>query len=190
MKKIILCSLTLLSIATGFSQEEKIDKNSIGLHFTGSQISTIGIFHETFYKDKKNINYSRIFEVNYAATTAKIESLEFTGSGIELRSSVRRYLKENTTNGFFTKSSLSYGNLKFNDSKDLGILSVNYKGTYSYFSFFAPEIGYDFMIGSKIRASLNAGTQWQIEIKGKDDVDNKDFDNWLYRFGARISYDF
>ena len=188
MKKILLLAVALATSSV-YSQEE-MKKNSIGLQATGSQISTVGIFHESFFKNDQNKVYSNTFEINYATTTLKTGGLEFSGSGIELRSSLKRFFKENSTTGFFTKSSLAYGNIKFDDTDQLGVIDINYKGTYSYFSFLAPEIGYDFMLGKNLRASLNAGAQWQLEIKGKDDVDNKDFDNWLYRFGLRVSYDF
>lgn len=189
MKKIFTLVFTML-FAVGFSQEKEENKiNSVGLQVTGSQITTFGVYYEKLTKDKKDYYMSSAIELNYASTKAKISGLEFTGNGIEIRSSFKNYFSKNKATGFFSKNSLTYGNISFDDNDNIGSIQVNYKGTYSYFSFFAPEIGYDFMIG-KIRAGLVAGTQWQIEVKGKDNVDNKDFDNWLYRVGLRMSYDF
>lgn len=186
MKKIVTLLVAMI-FSIGFSQETEKEKPtySVGLQLTASPLSSFGVFFEDYKKDKNGYYSSRSLELNSVATTLEGGDLEFTGSGFEFAFGNKAYFDKEVKNGFFGKSSLVYGNIKFDELDGL----YTYKGTYSYFSLFAPEVGYDFMIAKTIRTSISAGTQWQIEVKGKDDVDNRSFDNWVFNFGVRLSYD-
>jgi len=189
MKKILVVAVAMI-FATSFSQEKEVEKEfkkrSAGLELTGSRIPSFGVFYERFWKIGKNYT-SQTYELSSVSANKQGTFNEFTGSGFQISSGTKLYSSDKGGHkGLFYKNSLVYGNIKFDEK---GFLE-NYKGTYSYFSIFNPEIGYDFMIAKTLRTSFTAGTQWQIEVKGKENVDNRDFDNWIFNFGVKLSYDF
>jgi hypothetical protein len=190
MKKFILLLVAFTTISS-FSQEKDTIKNSAGLQAKFGNIYGYGITYEAFkYKSMKKHNSSSSINIMFVSTDLKKDVFEFKGNGIEISLSNKTYLKENKITGFYLGSSLVYGNIKFNDSDNIAFINAEYKGKYAYWSIFSPELGYDFSIGDKLRLNIFAGTQWQIEVKGKEDVDNKDFDNWIIKAGAKLSYDF
>lgn len=99
--------------------------------------------------------------------------------------------------GFFFENFLSY--TYFNFDQDFNTVyydnlgetpKTKFKGKYSYFSIFSPDIGWKFLLCKYLSVDISAGATWKIEVKGKGDIDNKNVDNWIPKFGARVAYEF
>lgn len=69
------------------------------------------------------------------------------------------------------------------------LLQEAFEGTYSYFSFFTPELGYKFMLGN-FAIDPFLGFMWKIEVKAKGDMENSIIDNWTPRLGLKVGYTF
>ena len=81
------------------------------------------------------------------------------------------YSKSDNLTGIYTANYLSYGNINFDENLSLG----EFDGTYSYFSFFSPELGYKMNFGG-VTIDPFIGIMWKIEVKGKGDIDNRKVD--------------
>jgi hypothetical protein len=119
--------------------------------------------------------------MNYDADVVDVD-----GSGFVIEFGSRQYFNDKKLReGFYYSNYLSYGSIKFDENTDLG----KFDGTYSYFSFFAPEIGYKIVFGD-FSIDPFLGANWKIEIKGKGDVDNNYTDEWAVRAGVKVGYSF
>jgi len=116
--------------------------------------------------------------------------LDIEGDGFSIQYGSKSYFNKHEYKGFYFADYIMYGSIKFDDTYYLPLFgSLKFNGTYSYFSFFSPEIGYKFfLLDDKFTFDLHLGVSWMIEIKGKGDVDNKHFDNWVPKFGFALGY--
>ncbi len=107
---------------------------------------------------------------------------------------IQRRFNKNAHKGFYGASYITYGKIEFDEKNILenpiSGENTEFYGTYRYFSLFTPEVGYKVLIAKKIAVNLHVGTSWLIELKGKGDVDNKSFDNWVLNAGLAIGYNF
>lgn len=194
MRKLIMLFMLafLFTGVTMYGQEETEKQEKMEFVSIGA-IAGDGIgfyFMMEFYRilgEKHNISLyakgANIYDVS-VKSTGLLTSSEYKGKGYTAAMGSRSYFSENTGRGFFYANELKYSTVKFDD--------VDYKGTYSYFSFFAPELGWKVMFGQAKRFGLeiSGGVDWAIEIKGKGDVDNVIFDNWKPKASLGFGYSF
>lgn len=180
MKKIILSLVMLISTAT-FSQK------SIGLFTEASEPSTIGLsFEYSPNTDKDGYFKTKIFNVGYSAMDygEKIGGKDIVGTGYTLQLGTRYFLNKGSKKGFFTDDYLIYSNIKFDEYVyPIG----NVTGKYRYWSLINPLLGYRFEIG-KLVIDPSIGFNWKWEVRGKGIVDNKNYDNFIFKAGIRLAY--
>ena len=149
-----------------------------------SEPSQFGLSYEMPSFLSKGGSTVNVVNVSYGTMNYEIDGTDFDvdgqGFAIELGSK-SFYNKANKYEGFYTANYLSYGNIKFD--KD------GFDGTYSYFSFFSPEVGYKIQLGD-FSIDPFIGITWKIEVKGKGDIDNKNVEEWTPRAGIKIGYSF
>ena len=168
--------------------EEKVKSNTLSVHGSYGEPGQIGLSYE-LYDAGFSRNDGAVINLSYGFmsldTDGGIENISGTGFVIELGN--RSYWNDTKDSfGFYTANYLSYGNIKFDENIDpFG----TFEGTYSYFSFFSPEVGYKIKAGNFVIDPFIGG-MWKIEIKGKGDVDNNYIDEWAMRAGLKLGYNF
>lgn len=153
-----------------------------------SEPSQFGLYYEYAGKGENADRSSTIVNLSYGTMNYEVEGtdLDVDGSGFVIEFGGRNYFsKLQPLQGFYTANYLSYGNIKF----DKTISGMKFDGTYSYFSFFTPEVGYKIKAGN-LCIDPFIGIMWKIEVKGKGDIDNRTTDEWVPRAGLRIGYSF
>lgn len=191
MKKFYITFCLIAGIA-GYSQEETQKPTSekattVSVFYSGPELSQIGVSVE--FGDIQNNTNKKYFSANvanlsYGTMDYEVSGFDFTGNGFVAEiGSKTYYCKENK--GLYSSNFLSYGNIRFDET----VLATKFKGTYSYFSFFSPEVGYKFKTGN-LAIDPFVGIMWKLEIKGKGDIDNKNVEEWTPRVGVRIGYQF
>ena len=182
MKKI--STLVLLFICViGFAQED-VKKSSITVspYYLWSEPSQFGLSFELNYLGTPGLEgISSVLNVGYGTMTYEVSGFETDGDGYVIEFGSRGYFNKKD-DGVYTQNTLSYGNIKFEESGQ--------KGTYSYFSFFSPNVGYKFKFGNNLSIDPSVGVQWVIQMKGSGFIDNKNVDEWAGRFGIKVGYTF
>lgn len=190
MKKIFTLAALAFSFAA-FSQTndstKSTAKNTISAHLMASNPAQLGISYEREGVYGEDKGRSWVMNLSYAGNTYEVEGYEFDGTGFVAEIGSRNYVggNKNEYRGLYYADYLSYGSIKYDETFLLG----EFEGTYSYFSFFSPELGYKFKFGNFV-VDPYVGAQWKIEIKGKGDVDNNYTDEWAFRGGLKIGYAF
>lgn len=188
MKKIFTLA-AVLAASFAFAQEaEKTEEaatptnkqHQFSANFQYSEPSQIGIQYEYKKDVKGNFAGSHVVNVGYGMMNYEEPGLSTDGNGFVIELGSRTYFN-NVHNGFYYSNFLSYGNIKFDEN--------GFDGTYSYFSFFAPELGYKIQLGD-FSIDPFIGTMWKLEIKGKGDIDNKNVEEWAFRAGLKVGYSF
>lgn len=188
------------------AQEQKKDSTNVNVlsaEIAGAVGDNIGLTFEYGLSDKQKILSSSKLKssviIKFYHTTATLESnnpefsdVDGNGWGAELGS--RTYFRKTNHRGFYYSNYLMSGKLKFEsnnfyDTSEYGGDGKFY-GEYQYLSFFSPELGFKFLISKRVAIDFHIGTAWLIEIKGKGDVDNRAFDNWIFKGGLSIGYNF
>lgn len=186
MKKIFTLA-AVLAASFAFAQEGETapvsadKKHQFSANFQYSEPSQVGIQYEYKkpVKDGKHAQ-SHVVNIGYGMMDYEVGGASTEGQGFVIELGGKTYF--NTVhNGFYYANYLSYGNIKF-DEKGMD-------GTYSYFSFFAPELGYKIQLGD-FSIDPFIGTMWKLEIKGKGDIDNKNVEEWAFRAGVKVGYSF
>ena len=193
MKKIYLM-LGLLALSTASFAQEKVVENTKKLDYTisggilagmsgdlGLQFEAHGA-HKTLFFDTKS-NVSNIIRLDFSQITVSNGIMDVTGKGYVLSIGTRTYLSKNkeTSKGLYTQNFFTGGTIKFDNDA--------YQGDFQYFSFFSPEIGYKLKVGN-FSIDPSFGWQWNIEIKGRGDVDNRTFDNTFFKGALKLGYSF
>lgn len=181
MKKIFtLIALGATSLFFAQEGETKSEiKNIVSVHGMYSEPGQIGLSYE-----RNNKKESSIVNLSYGYMNYDMDIVDVDGSGFVIELGRKHYWNA-SGNGFYTSNMLSYGNIKFDKDTALG----KFDGTYSYFSFFVPQVGYKIQFGNVV-IDPYIGVMWKIEVKGKGDVDNNYTDEWVMRGGVRIGYSF
>ncbi|RZK08004.1 MAG: hypothetical protein EOO43_21500 [Flavobacterium sp.] len=191
MRKIFtLAALALTSMI--FAQEEVTKTETGGRHSfsvngTFSDPSQAGISYEYSRKSDEKYKTSNVVNLSYGIMNYEVDNSNFDidGYGFVIELGSRTYFNKVKHAGVYYSNYLSYGNIKFDENID----GENFDGTYSYFSFFSPEVGYKIDLnGFTIDPFI--GIMWKLEIKGKGDIDNKNVDEWAPRAGLKIGYRF
>lgn len=194
MKKILAFALLLpfMNFAQETTEEVKTPeelKNRFTLsgNFIFSDPSQFGVSLEYKNKSKEHDrNTSKLLNISGAKMNYESNIADVDGDGFVIELGTRTYFQKGKWDGFYGENFISYGNIKFDEN--LGALG-DFDGTYSYWSIFAPNVGYRFMVG-KVSFDPSIGANWKWEVKGKGDVDNKNVDNFVFRAGLKIGYTF
>lgn len=194
MKRILFFAMLIpaLSFAQEIKEEVKSEevKNrfTISGNYTFSDPSQFGVSLE--YKSKKTDNgknYSTILNLSGAKMDYESNIADIDGDGFVVELGSRTYFEKGKWEGFYGENFLSYGNVKFDENiADLG----KFDGTYSYWSIINPNVGYRFILGKHLCIDPSIGANWKWEVKGKGAVDNKNVDNFVFRAGIKIGYNF
>jgi len=135
-----------------------------------------------------------VFKLFLEGATLTNGTNDIDGFGWSIQYGSKSYFNKEEYKGFYYANYLNYGRIEFDETIHLsGFLggTTNFKGAYSYFSLFSPEIGYKFLLlDNRFTFDLHVGTAWMLEIKGKGDVDNRSFDNWVFKVGIALGYRF
>ncbi len=152
----------------------------------GISIEFLGKTESKTMKDKTLTWFSsKVAQLSFVQMEYELPgNLEVDGSGFAIDLGTRTYFS-GKNQGLYTANYLSYGNITFDEN----IGSFDFDGTYSYFSFLSPEVGYKFNFGGFVVDPF-AGVMWKLEVKGKGDIDNKNVDEWTPRIGIKIGYQF
>jgi hypothetical protein len=182
MKKISTAALLLLC-AIGFAQDDDKKPNiTVSPYYLGYQPTQLGLSFELISSGGGS---SSVLLVGYGTMTydSPVSDLnkEIDGDGYVLELGSRGYINKKGY-GIYTQNTLAYGNIKFEENGQ--------KGTYSYFSFLSPTVGYKFKFGKSLSIDPSVGVQWVIQMKGSGFVDNKNVDEWAGRFGIKVGYTF
>lgn len=167
------------------AQEKKSTKHTVSLNGMYSEPGQMGLSYE-YYDTAKNKSYGKSFVANVSIGVMNYDSdiVDVDGTGFVIELGGRTYYGKER-GGLYTSNYLSYGSIEFDESTLFG----KFKGTYSYFSFFSPEIGYKIKFGN-VSIDPYIGGMWKIEVKGKGDIDNNNTDEWVLRGGLRVGYSF
>lgn len=177
-------SLIFAQENTSTEKTKTFKYNSVALHAMVSDPGQFGLSWETSGAIKET-NKLHILNISYGMMNYDLDFIDIDGSGFVIELGRKHFIGEKEYIGLYAANYLSYGNIKFDKETLLG----KFDGTYSYFSFFAPELGYKFQIG-KITIDPFVGANWKIEVKGKGDIDNKNTDEWAFRGGLKVGYIF
>jgi hypothetical protein len=183
MKKISTVALLLLC-AIGFAQDDDKKPNiTVSPYYLWSEPTQYGLSFELNYTGIAGLEgSSSILNVGYGTMTYDAPGInEVDGDGYVIELGSRGYFNKKDS-GVYSQNTLAYGNIKFEESGQ--------KGTYSYFSFFSPTVGYNFKFGENLSIDPSVGVQWVIQMKGSGFVDNKNVDEWAGRFGIKVGYTF
>ncbi|MGV3461207.1 MAG: hypothetical protein ACO1N9_12220 [Flavobacterium sp.] len=189
MKKIFTLA-AILAVSFAFAQEgEKTEttatqvdnKHQISANFQYSDPSQIGLQYEYKkpLKDGKHAT-SHVVNLGYGLMDYEVGGNSTNGQGFVVELGGRTYFGP-VHKGVYYANYLSYGNIKFDEQGE--------DGTYSYFSFFAPELGYKIQMGG-FSIDPFIGGMWKLEIKGKGGIDNKNVEEWAFRAGVKVGYSF
>jgi hypothetical protein len=186
MKKISTAALLLLC-AIGFAQDDDKKPNiTVSPYYLWSEPTQYGLSFELHYSGTAGLEgSSSVLNVGYGTmrydSPASDLNMDIDGEGYVIELGSRGYFNKKDY-GIYSQNTLAYGNIKFEESGQ--------RGTYSYFSFLSPTLGYKFKFGENLSIDPSVGVQWVIQMKGSGFVDNKNVDEWAGRFGIKVGYTF
>ncbi len=185
MKKIFY-ALSLISCAA-FAQEKPKDMITLSANYTFSEPSQYGLSFE-FNKGGSSDDHlkSWILNVGYGQLELDEKFLKTTGEGFVVELGTRSYFKKGIREGFYAENFLTHGQIKFDDQ----INGEKFEGKYSYWSIFNPNVGYKIQLTKNLSIDPSVGFNWKWEVKGKNDIDNRYFDNFVFKAGVKLGYTF
>lgn len=189
MKKTITL-IALMASSLIFAQTDTAEKkepetkpakvSTLYLNGNYSEPGQIGLSYE-----RGKEGQSTIINLSYGYMNYEVGPVDVDGSGFVIEIGAKHYFNQKTSEGLYSSNCLSYGNINFDKQTAFG----KFDGTYSYFSFFVPQVGYKINFG-KFSVDPYIGAMWKIEVKGKGDIDNNNTDEWVLRGGVRVGYNF
>jgi len=190
MNKSILSSILLLTSTVLFAQEGGDDNRegiTISVNANASEPAMFGVSME-WERSKMKYGRNSSFLLNISATGLQYDNgvVDVTGNGFAFEIGSRNYFKKGSYAGFYTQSFLTYSSTSFNERTSTG----DFNGKYSYWSLINGDLGYKINIGKHFSIDPSVGFNWKWEVKGKGDVDNKQFDNFVFRAGVKAGYRF
>lgn len=183
MKKFILLLAAVTTISSIYAQdkqESKKFKNNLSASVLISDPSGFGINYEYGFKNEKDKYTSYLFSLSSSTSTLTLFNKEITGSGFIIATGNRNYFKEFSK--WYVDNQLIHSQTNF--------IENGFKGKYTYWSLFNPEIGYKFIIAKSFTIEAGAGFIWKWEVNTKTDLDNKDFDNLVAKVTLKAGYRF
>lgn len=133
----------------------------------------VGIGFE--FKDEKDICIVHLFNSKGVLNS-------HYSNGVTVEAGFREYFKSKKLSKFYFDNLLGYSNVKFKDS--------DYSGTYEIITPINMSLGYKAFLTNKFSIETYVGSVYNIEIKSRGDVDNKDFKNDNFKFGFKFLYQF
>lgn len=185
MKKIIYL-LGLVSVGA-FAQEKQKDVVTVSANYNFSQPTQYGVsieFNKGAKADQRLSSW--ILNVGYGQLELDEKNFKTTGEGFVAELGTRNYFKKGIREGFYAENFLAHGEIKFDDM----VNGEKFEGKYSYWSIFNPNVGYKIQLTKNLSIDPSVGFNWKWEVKGKDDVDNRDFDNFVFKAGVKLGYTF
>jgi hypothetical protein len=193
MKRIIL--LLAVVISSQLSAQEKAaepakeparvleQKRTISVGFRASEPDLLAVtFEWKQAKKSMGFNASSILTAALGAVSVSNGFETVTGSGFVVEIGSRTFFKKESWSGFYIQSGIEAGSVKFSETI--------YSGTYKYFSFFNPDLGFKWQVSKGFSIDPAIGCLWKIEWKGTGDVDNKIFTNFVPKLGLKLGYSF
>jgi hypothetical protein len=191
MKKTITL-IALMASSLIFAQMDTTDKKETETESKSGKISTLYLNGNYSEPGQIGLSYERgkdgqstIVNLSYGYMNYDAGAVDVDGSGFVIEIGGKHYFSKKVNEGIYSSNSLSYGNINFDKQTAFG----KFDGTYSYFSFFVPQVGYKINFG-KFSVDPYIGAMWKIEVKGKGDIDNNNTDEWVLRGGVRVGYTF
>ena len=184
-----LCALAL-SVTVVAQQQENNDNSKEGITVSAMAGYSEPMFYGLSFEKESELkvdkrNNSLIFAVYMTDLEYKNNLFDKNGQGFGVDLGTRTYLQRGKKNGFYSQSYLSYSQTRFDSN-----LPGAGDGKYSYWSLINGDFGYKLDLGSGVSLDVFAGYNWKWEVKGKNGVDNKDFDNFVFRAGFKAGYRF
>lgn len=185
MKKFIYL-LGLVS-ATAFAQENQKDVITLSANYNFSEPTQYGLSFEFNKGGTPDVHLeSWILNVGYGELKLDEKYLKTTGTGFVVELGTRSYFKKGMREGFYAENFLTHGEIKFDDT----VNGQPFEGKYSYWSIFNPNVGYKIQLTKNLSIDPSVGFNWKWEVKGKGDVDNQYFDNFVFKAGVKLGYTF
>lgn len=185
MKRIIYL-LALIS-TSAFAQEQQKDVVTVSANYNFSEPTQYGVSLE-FTKEARVDERltSRLFNVSYGQLEYDNKYLKSTGEGFVIELGSRTYFKKGVREGFYGENFITHGQIKFDEM----INGENFEGKYTFWSIFNPNIGYKIQLTKNLSLDPSVGFNWKWEVRGKGGIDNRHFDNFVFKAGAKIGYTF
>jgi len=185
MKKLFL-ALALIGYSA-MAQEKQRDVVSVSANYNYSEPSMYGFSLEFDKGSKPDERASSwILNVGYGQLELDEKKLKTTGEGFMVELGTRNYFKKGVREGFYAENFLSHGQIQFDDV----INGEEFEGKYSYWSIFNPNVGYKILLTKNLSIDPSVGFNWKWEVKGKGDIDNQYFDNFVFKAGVKLGYNF
>lgn len=185
MKKIIYL-LAFISMSA-FAQEEQKGFVTVSANYNWSETTQYGLSFE-FTKGVKHDERltSWILNTSYGELQVNEKFLKTTGEGFVVELGTRTYKTKGVREGLYLENFITHGEIKFDDT----INGEKFEGKYSYWSIFNPNIGYKIQLTKNLSLDPSLGFNWKWEVRGQGDVDNKYFDNFVFKAGVKLGYTF
>ena len=185
MKKIIFI-LSLIS-TSAFAQDIKKDIVTISANYNWSEPTQYALsfeFSKGFKADDRLTSW--ILNTSYGQLQLDEKNFDITGNGFVVDLGVRTYKNKGVREGLYIENFITHGQINF----DKTINQEQFKGKYSYWSIFNPNIGYKIQLTKNLSIDPSLGFNWKWEVRGQGDVDNKYFDNFVFKAGVKLGYTF
>lgn len=185
MKKIIYL-FTFIS-AGAFAQEQQKDVVTLSANYNFSEPTQYGLsmeFAKGIKVDERLTSW--ILNVSYGQLEYDNNNLKTTGQGFVVELGTRNYFKKGVREGFYAENFITHGQIKFDDT----INGQNFEGKYSYWSIFNPNVGYKIQLTKNLSIDPSVGFNWKWEVRGQGAVDNRYFDNFVFKAGVKLGYTF
>lgn len=185
MKKIVF--LLVFMSASVFAQEDKKGVVTVSANYNWSEPTQYGLSLEFTkgFKDNDRLT-SWILNAGYGQLKLDEKNLKATGEGFVVELGTRTYKTKGEREGLYVENFITHGQMNFNDN----INGEKYEGKYSYWSIFNPNIGFKVQLTKNLSIDPSIGFNWKWEVRGQGDVDNKNFDNFVFKAGVKLGYTF
>lgn len=173
--------------AGAFAQEQQKDVVTVSANYNFSEPTQYGVSLE-FTKEARADERltSRILNVSYGQLKYDNNFLKSTGEGFAVELGSRTYFKKGVREGFYGENFLTHGEIKFNEM----VNGERFEGKYSYWSILNPNLGYKIQLTKHLSIDPSLGFNWKWEVRGKGAIDNKYFDNFVFKAGVKLGYTF
>ncbi len=190
MKKTLftLSALALTTIVSAQQEQTTIGKEGVTVSAMAGYSEPV-FYGLTIEKEQElkldQRNMSTIFAVYMTDLESETTQFGKNGKGFGIDLGSRLYWQRGKINGFYSQNYISYSQTRFDQE-----ISGMDDGKYSYWSIINGDFGYKFELGNGINLDIFAGYNWKWEVKGKNGIDNKDYDNFVFRAGVKAGYRF
>jgi hypothetical protein len=194
MKKLFIILGVILFASSGSAQiiiydaTETENDFTLSANYSYSDPSSYGLSAEFGRTNFWFFNQYISTMVNISITDMKYNNNEVKvkGNGYLFEIGNRFYRNRGRKSGVYLQWLLGYSSTNFDKNTSLGY----FEGNYSYWSVINHDIGYKIRLGDHFSLDPSVGYNWKWEVRGKGDVDNIYVDNFVFRCGAKLIYNF